>query len=173
MTADPFDTLGLEPAFGLADVQIEQAYLARIASAHPDRDADGAAAAAALNVARAALLSPERRANTLLARLGGPGPSDDKSLPDGFLMEMMTVRGEIEEAIADGGDDARGEWEVWADERRAGFIERVGALFARAQAGETPALAKIRTELNAWRYIERLIEQLDPDYDPARADFGP
>ena len=30
----------------------------------------------------------------------------------------------------------------------------------------------IRESLNAWRYIERLIEQLDPDYSPAEADFG-
>jgi len=33
-------------------------------------------------------------------------------------------------------------------------------------------LGEIRTQLNAWRYIERLIEQLDPQYDPNRADFA-
>ena len=33
------------------------------------------------------------------------------------------------------------------------------------------SLAEIRIRLNAWRYIERLIEQLDPGYDPDVADF--
>lgn len=171
--ADPFDALGLEPRFDLPDAEIERAYLARIASAHPDRDADSAGRAAGLNIARTILLSAERRANALLTRLGGPGPSADKSLPDGFLMEMMTVRSEIEEAIAEGGDQARREWEAWADQRRAGHVERITPLFARAAEGDKDTLAEIRTELNAWRYVERLIEQLDPEYDPDRADFGP
>ncbi|MBZ0171321.1 MAG: hypothetical protein K8E66_02985 [Phycisphaerales bacterium] len=169
--ADPFDTLGFEPRFDLASAEIERAYLARIASAHPDRDADSAGPAAALNIARATLLNAERRANALLARLGGPGPADDKSLPDGFLMEMMAVRGEIEGAIAEGGDDVRRAWEAWAEGRRAGYVDRITPLFARAAGGDRSVLTEIRTGLNAWRYIERLIEQLDPDYDPARADF--
>ena len=29
----------------------------------------------------------------------------------------------------------------------------------------------IRRELNVWRYTERMIEQLDPGYDPNTADF--
>ena len=45
--------------------------------------------------------------------------------------------------------------------------------FTRARFVPAPeALREVRTRLNAWRYIERLIEQLDPDYDPARADFA-
>ena len=33
-------------------------------------------------------------------------------------------------------------------------------------------LSQVRRELNAWRYTERLIEQLDPGYEPGRADAG-
>ena len=170
---DPFTTLGLEPRFDLTDAEIEAAYLARVSTAHPDAAPAGTTPAdpAALNDARAALLDAERRANALLAHLGGPGPSEDKSLPDGFLMEMMEVRGEIEDAIASGGDAERARWEAWADEQRAEFVQDVTARFAAADGSQPEPLAAIRTRLNAWRYIERLIEQLDPDYDPAHADF--
>jgi hypothetical protein len=51
--------------------------------------------------------------------------------------------------------------------QRGEYEGRVARLFA--QGAET---VEIRRELNAWRYIERLIEQLDPNYDPGRADFG-
>jgi len=173
-STDPFAALGLEPRFDLTDAEIEAAYLARVATVHPDAAPAGIAPAdpAALNDARAALLDAERRANAMLAHLGGPGPSDDKSLPDGFLMEMMETRGEIEDAIASGGDAERTKWEAWADEQRAGFVQDVTARFASADGSQPQTLADIRTRLNAWRYIERLIEQLDPDYDPAHADFN-
>jgi len=176
---DPYDALGLEPRFDLADTEIERAYLSRVASAHPDAGAGaGGADPAALNEARVALLDPERRAGALLARLGGPSASDHKALPDGFLMEIMEVRTEIEGAIASGGEAEREKWERWADEQRAGFIAELTPMFARAgervASGEdaSDTLTEIRVRLNAWRYIERLIEQLDPDYDPGRADFG-
>lgn len=174
MQDDPFDTLGLAPCFDLSDEQIERAYLARIAAAHPDRETGGQDRAASLNDARRVLLDPERRAAALLARMGGPGAAEDKSLPDGFLMEIMETRAEIEQAMAaDPSDETRAQWEAWAGRRRAEYARQVSALFERAAGGERGVLAEIRTLLNAWRYIERLIEQLDPDYDPARADFGP
>ncbi len=175
MRGDPFDTLGLDPRFGLTDAQIEHAYLARIASAHPDRDADNRALgdAAALNEARKILLDPERRAGALLKRLGGPDAAEDKSLPDGFLMEIMETRARIEQELADDpSEQTRAEWEAWAEQQRGAYARRVSDLFDRAAGGDTDALGEVRTQLNAWRYIERLIEQLDPDYDPERADFG-
>ena len=59
------------------------------------------------------------------------------------------------------------------DPETAQLAHTVNRLFdALGERPDAPALAAIRRELNAWRYIERLIEQLDPDYDPARADFG-
>ncbi len=179
MHGDPYDTLGLEPRFGITEEQIERAYLERIASAHPDRadDAPDLGRSADLNEARRTLLNPERRAAALLARLGGPGAAEDKSLPDGFLMEIMETRSEIEQELTDDpSPQTRAKWQAWAEQQRRQYADRVSALFDRAAPGADPdpaALREIRTLLNAWRYIERLIEQLDPDHDPARADFGP
>ncbi len=174
MSSDAFAVLGLVRSYALTPAQIEAAYLSRAASVHPDLvggDADEAARLAArLNEAKSTLEDPERRANLLLGLLGGPSKDADKSLPAGFLMEIMETRQEIEGAM---GDPARvAHWKGWASHQRAQYQTRVASLFG--PAGHIPdqaTLKSIRTELNAWRYIERLIEQLDPGYDPARADF--
>jgi DnaJ-domain-containing protein 1 len=178
-STDPFDVLGLAPSFDVSVAEVERAYLARAAGLHPDlggssvETPDPERESARLNAARATLRDAEKRAGALLARLGGPSASQDRSLPDGFLLEILEIREQVEEAAASGDPEQIARWEAWAGEERARYTRQVSALFA--QLGEPPeanALSSIRTTLNAWRYIERLIEQLDPDYDPARADFG-
>ncbi len=164
--------LGLEPTFALDAATIRRAYLARVAAIHPDSntsDDDGGRSSAALNDAKATLEDPERRAAALLARLGGPTKEQDKSLPPGFLIQTMEMRERIESALASGDPDARSAVERDAAARRATHIARVAELFLAARASPgAEALRAIRIELNAWRYVERLIEQLDPAYDPAR-----
>lgn len=174
---DPFTTLGLPARYDLEPRAIERAYLERAARLHPDLvggDEDAAARAAAeLNRAKRTLEHHERRAIALLEKLGGPSAAQDRSLPDGFLIEMLERREQIESALASSDRAQVQRWEAWAADERARYRRRVGEMFD--SLGETPepeALRAIRVQLNAWRYIERLIEQLDPDYDPARADFG-
>lgn len=169
----PFETLGLAPVYRVDRDQIERAYRTRLASAHPDTASGGLGLdPASLNKARASLLDDEQRAVALLELLGGPGASECKDLPDGFLMEMMDTRQQIEEAIESGGEQQRERWERWGIEQRRAHRERIAELFdALGDEPDARGLRAIRVELNAWRYIERLIEQLDPEYDPARADF--
>lgn len=182
MHDDPFERLGLPATYDLDRDQIERAFLRRLARVHPDAarahrpsadHADDAQASAMLTEARAALEHPESRANALLARLGGPSASRDASLPDGFLQEILEIRQSVEQAIASGSPGQREHWTQWALDQRERYRKRVGDSFRRA--GDPPdaeLLRSIRTQLNAWRYIERLIEQLDPQYDPNRADFA-
>lgn len=165
---NPFATLGLAVSFGIEAVAIERAYLKKIAVSHPDRVGDGGAAdAAALNAARRCLLDDEARANAVLRLLGGASPSDDRSLPDGFLMEMMQTRSAMEEELEEDPDSARPKWQDWGIQQRRRYAQQVQELLA-----DPGSLGACRTQLNAWRYIERLIEQLDPEYSPARADFS-
>lgn len=182
MPGNPFQILGLEPTFHLNGGVLQRAYLKRIAALHPDHaggtevpgDAvDGEEAdSAMLNRARRELEDPERRAGALLSALGGPAKEADKSLPDGFLMEIMETREAVEAAST---AQERARWRSWAAERRGAYTATVAKMFDEAMQASgvqrATTLAAIRRELNAWRYIERLIEQLDPDYDPARADF--
>lgn len=173
MADDPFAQLGLPRTFDLTPQQIETAYLRRVTAIHPDagdhllleRDPDAEstesdAASARLHAARDALANPENRANSLLALLGGPGKEQDRSLPDGFLPHIMEVREQIEAKMTD--PTAIATWRTWAIERRRNHQTRVASLFAAAADRADPAtLKEIRRELNAWRYIERLLEQLD------------
>lgn len=163
---DPFDLLGIPPTFEVDPSALQRAWLAGSARLHPDRFSAGSAAPdearrlallAALNQSKAALADPFQRGEALLARLGGPSKEADKSLPDSFLMEMLEVREQLEEAAASGDSAAIGKWEDWAAEQRRDAIQRVAGLF------KDGALTELRRELNAWRYIERMIEQLPRD----------
>jgi DnaJ-domain-containing protein 1 len=160
---NPFETLGLPARFELASTTIERAYLSRIAALHPDlADAGGETGdqdrlAAALNDAKATLLDDEQRAESLLAVLGGPGKGEDKSLPPGFLMGMMEIRESVEADLLADAAGARTRWRAWANERAS---EHRAALGERFRAPIVP-LKEIRTILNQWRYLARLLEQLD------------
>jgi DnaJ-domain-containing protein 1 len=175
-TADPFDTLGLPATFVLDAARVERAALAKLAQLHPDvSDAsvleEMEIAAARMNAARDVLLFSLSRAEALLKRLGGPAKEADKSLPPGFLMEMMEVREQVEQAVASGDSAACTTWMAWAMDQRAQMEATAAALFAKA-ATDAGALREVRVQLNQWRYIERMIEQLDPAYDPGQSDVG-
>jgi DnaJ-domain-containing protein 1 len=174
---DPFDLLGLPATFSLTPEQIGRAYLARAASVHPDLsdgsdhdsdDDDRSLNAELLNQARGILLDTELRAAALLTRLGGPGPQE-RAMPPGFLSEMMELRESAEAELVQEGQAARLRWRAWAAERRAAHIARATSLFAKAASATSQdsasVLREIRIELNAWRYIERMIEQLTPGYN--------
>lgn len=165
---DPFAILGLPRCYELDAAEMQRKYLERSAALHPDLaglDPAVEERAAALNRAREILEDPERRAVALWRLLGGAA-GDDRQLPPGFLMEMMETREEIEAATASRDPAAIAQWERWAEEQRGAYQSRVAALFrgiAATGQADPETLAAIKQELNAWRYIERLIEQLDPD----------
>lgn len=169
VASDPFDILGLSPRFDLDEAEIQRAYLRRVAAVHPDSmglgGGSGDEAAVELNAARAVLSNAEQRAEALLARLGGKPAFQDKSLPPGYLAEIMELREEAEIQLAGDADGtARAAWRARAAERRESHVASLRALFANASVGGMAALTAIRMELNAMRYTERLIEQLDPAY---------
>lgn len=174
MASSAFEILGLPRTFDLDEGAIRRAYLARVAALHPDlADAEDAQAESAeLNRARDVLMNPETRANLLLSLVGGPPKETDKSLPPAFLMEIMETREAIEASLASGDEAERKRWSEWGLNQRSSYVEELKRKFAALGASPDPvALKEVRTTLNAWRYLERLIEQLDPAYDPSSADF--
>lgn len=166
MAWDPFALLGLPRVFSLDRATIERAYLQRVGEAHPDVSIGSGdepdQGSAEVNRARQDLSDPETRGNILLGLLGGPTKEADRSLPDGFLMEMIEVREQVEAARAVGNRADVDKWEAWADEERGRHLAAAGALFGQVGAsGPSPEkLKQIRTRLNAWRYIERMLESV-------------
>lgn len=153
--------LGLPESMDLSREQIEMAALERSALLHPDAgggDEEAEAALAEVNDARATLANPESRAGALLEVLGGPAASADGSLPEGFLAKMMGIREEVEGAIASKDETELARWRAWAIGRRKEHAGRVSDLL---RGGTDRAVLKaVRLELNAWRYVERMIEQV-------------
>lgn len=179
MPIDAFDILGVRPGFDLDLDKLNQAYLIAAAAIHPDLAAGSDSAPqrmAEVNQSRRILANPELRADLLLKRLGGPAADAEKGLPPRFLAEMMSVREEIEEVLAQT-DPAKREvgrrhWETWARTEREKATLQVSEMFKAVPAdaaSRAGALQQIRVRLNAWRYVERLMEQLDPNFNARTA----
>jgi len=171
---DPFSLLGLPRRYALDRAALESAYLSRSAAFHPDVVGDSSFApddrSAELNQARQTLQDPERRAvalwSLLVAAAGNVVKPDEKALPPGFLLQVMQWREELDEARASRDAASLAAFERLAEARRAEHELAVAALFGKATSTPPPAtldalLGQIRLELNAWRYTERLLEQLD------------
>src|SRR5438552_18538223 len=106
MTLDPFETLGIEPAFSLDLEVLEQRHRDMSRALHPDRYAASGAAERRMALGRAIevneafriLKDPIRRAEALLARHGvASGAGKEPPASPALLMEVMERR----EALAD------------------------------------------------------------------------
>lgn len=164
---DPFDTLGLPASFDLSREQVRAAWRARSGAAHPDAapgvaERESTRSSADLNHAMRTLEDPEKRADALLVRLGGPTRDQEKGLPPTLLAEMLDAREALEDARAGGSRDGLEHARDWATRRRDEHIARAAALLGSlARGASAQALREARIELNAWRYTERMLEQID------------
>jgi molecular chaperone HscB len=171
--ADHFERLGLPRRFSIDRAELERAYLARSREVHPDYHRLGASAeqaaslelTAALNEAYATLRDPFRRAEYLLALLGGPSASEARDMDPAFLMETLELRERIEEVRAAAGPDSpeRTGLETELQDRYDGLLQEVAARFQAAEAGDGSALAGARKGLNAAKYVQGLLRDLRAD----------
>ena len=176
---NPYQALGLPLSFEVDLSLAHQRYIAASAANHPDRftdpldQADAAERSALINDAYRTLKDPASRAEALLALLGGPAKESDKSLPPDLLMEMMEAREGLDEAKDTGDQSQINKWRDWATQRHAVHLSRIAELFSQlTPPGQPPMpsqdisnattqamLKAVRTELNALRYFERMIQE--------------
>jgi molecular chaperone HscB len=177
-SADAFAALKLPRRFDLTHPQISRAYLAASRTwQHQSIDPDLThQALAVINQAKLTLLNPEARANHLLHLLGGPSASRDRSLPPGFLMQIMEQREALQAAQASADREQVEAFTTWASAQRQANVQQVAPLFAALSSvnskPDPAALAHIRQILNAWRYIERMAEQISPPAPMADDDLS-
>jgi molecular chaperone HscB len=174
--ADHFERLGLARTFALTPADVERNYLARSREVHPDFHQAASAGSerastelsALLNAAYATLRDPFRRAEYLLQLEGGPGAAEQKEMAPAFLMEMLELRERIEEARGAGSTAAPGLQQELAD-RRAALLGEVAEQFARYEAlpatgaARAGLLVRVRQLLNATRYVQNLLRDLQAD----------
>jgi len=158
--------LGVERRFVVDEPALRHVFLKASAEHHPDRFVDPIEQAEAvermsqLTDAYRVLSDPELRAKALLALSGLELAEDKDKLPPDLLMEVMEVREQMEAAIESGDQAALDRLRKWASEQRAGYLEKLEALFA-GELDQAKASA-VREQLNALRYMQRMLEQM-PD----------
>ena len=165
---DPFDVLGLARRFDVDESELHRRFIERSAQCHPDRfsdpleQAEAAERSAAVNEAYRLLRDPASRADVLVVLLGGPAKEEDKSLPPDLLMQMMEVREEMEEAVESGDQETLERLRDWAAAQRQARLAAVaeGCEAAVGTDCNLDELKRVRLELNALRYFERMLEQM-------------
>ena len=167
-----FERLGLPRRFRLDPAELERNYLARSRDVHPDHAGNDRAsleASAALNEAYTILRDPFRRADYLLTLEGGPTAAEQKQAAPEFLEEMLNLRMRIEEARHAADSSERVMLERDLTRRRDALLSEVSGLFERltplpADTAARPGLlVRIRQSLNATKYIQGLLRDLEEE----------
>lgn len=169
--ATPFAVLGLAPTFEV-DVKDVRRRLTRTSrDIHPDFFGTASVAeqqlaernSARLNKAFDILSDDAARADWLVRSLGGPDEQAERAMPREFLMEVLEWNEVLEEARANKSQvDARLDpLESALRARREAAIASVRKLLVPLPPSGSSALKSVRQELNAVRYIDRALDEIE------------
>jgi molecular chaperone HscB len=166
---DPWAELGFQPRIDMDEAALRKRLLSASRLVHPDfHGADESmralaeAHSARLNRAHAVLADEARRADALVGLLGGPDESSSREMPREFLLEVLEWNEALEEARA-----ARawsGSIALLRDElasRRGAELAAVRELLDPAPAHGDARLQHVRSRLNAVRYLDRALGELE------------
>jgi molecular chaperone HscB len=161
---DPFETLGVEPVYGLDLAVLEQRHRDLSRALHPDRHAASGAGerrmalgrAIEVNEAYRILKDPVRRAEALLALRGVPvGEGQEPPASPALLMEVMERR----EALA----------EVRKTKSESALTQLIGEVRSQADgaqaalgtefASQKPNSAEILKRIGELRYYRRFLDE--------------
>lgn len=168
--ADYFELFGLPRRFELDEKELARKYLAISRNIHPDRFAGAGdemqsfalRASAAINRAHEVLSSPHLRAEYLLETAGGKSAAQDKSVPSDLLAQVMEMREEIEEAKSNNENERLAGIRRTIEDRLSGTQSRIAALCVHlSDDGARSEKNELRQQLNAVKYLENLLAQLD------------
>jgi len=167
----PFELFGLQPGFALDARALEKRLRATMRLVHPDIHASAPAdqreraerGSARLNGAYTTLADPVARADWLVTWLGGPAESQQRALPQQFLHEVLEWNEHLEEARA--GTPAALEGlaalQSMLRSRHAQALQASERLLTPLPGRGAPQLSEVRSQLNAIRYFERTLSEIE------------
>ena len=168
MQPNPFELLNLPMTFDVNAKALHKAFIQQSAANHPDRfvdpldQADAADRSASINKAYLILKDPFQRAGAMIALLADTPITDSKQLPPGLLMEMMEIREALEDAQAGNQQEALERHKQWASQQESQYMQNIAAALDQAcnlpASERTDSLNKATEQLNALRYIQRMLE---------------
>jgi molecular chaperone HscB len=161
---DPFEALGVEPAFALDMAVVEQRHRDLSRALHPDRHASSGASERRLALGRAIevneafriLKDPVRRAQALLARRGvATGEGKEPPASPALLMEVMERREALAEIRHSRDEAALGR--LIADVRQ--IEQRLLATLSTEFGSATQNSAQILKQVGELRYYRRFLDE--------------
>jgi len=168
----PFEAMGLEPSQALDLGALKKRLLQLSRAMHPDFFGNSDETTrqlaidntAELNYAFELLSDDMARADWLVRSLDGPKESDERQMPQAFLMEVMEWNELLEEAreAAPGSPEQAAAVQLGStleDERKVIMQAVAAALTPLPSAGDA-TLTDIRKQMNAVRYVDRALHQL-------------
>lgn len=169
--ATPFELLGIPLAFDVDVKDLRRRLLRQSRDIHPDyfgtADADVRALAeknsARLNGAFEILADDAARADWIVRHLGGPDEQTERAMPQAFLLEVLEWNEILEESRAHTAalDPRLAPLEAELQERRGEALTAVRALLVPLPPGGSPELKRVRQHLNAVRYVDRALSEIE------------
>ena len=166
-----FELIGLSIDFEIDDNELEEKYHKLSFVLHPDffESASEAEkkisekASSILNTSYNILCDHNSRASYLLKVFSQNAKLDNRSLPDGFLKEMFFLQESLDELLE---SDNKSELLIMKEdlmERHKRIIANFTKLFKNLKeiSNQSFILQDIQTNLNAERYLSRLLERIN------------
>jgi molecular chaperone HscB len=169
----PFECLGLVPGLEVDPADLRKRLVRASRLTHPDffgnhgeeLRALAERNTARLNAAFETLSEPARRADWIVRSLGGPDENAERAMPKAFLLEVLEWNELLEEARADREDPGLAarlaELGGTLREKRAEALAALERILDPLPPPGSPKLREARTELNAIRYVDRALEELE------------
>ena len=175
MSVDPFQVLGMPRRFALDRDELDRRYRELQRALHPDLFARAPAGERRLGLERAVRVNEAyrtlrdelARARELLA-LHGAEPSAERPSDPEFLAEIMELREELADARRAGDLEAVRRLAARAEARRRDTVARLEAGFdALGPAPATAPLAELGAQLSRLRFFRRLLDEAEAIEDEA------
>ena len=168
---DHFKVMGLPHSFEIDSVELENRYQRLTLGMHPDFF--GAApekqkrlsekSSMMLNAAYSSLREPTSRARYLLSLFAGEKNLQTDALPEGFLQEMFTLQESLDEMLESCEQSDLGKMNEDLQNRYSSIESNYAALFKKFETSpdNTEILQQLQTQLNAERYLRRLLDRIN------------
>lgn len=164
-----FEFYNIEPAFEIDTVALRKAYLQKQREYHPDYFAENTSeleiaenTTSLNNTAFNTLSVFENRVEYILREMGFIKEGEKNILPDYFLLEMMDLNDEIQEAALN--KSLRTEVEKKLNskiEKNDGAMKELARTFSDLMSVEDPDFLKMKEFLQVKRYLTRLKKNLE------------
>ena len=168
---DNFKVMGLPHCFEIDSVELENRYQRLTLEMHPDFFGTASEkqkrlsekSSVMLNAAYSSLNKPASRARYLLSLFAREKNLQTDVLPEGFLQEMFTLQESLDEMLESCDQSDICKMNENLQNRYASIESNYAALFKKYETSpeNTEILQQLQTQLNAERYLRRLLDRIN------------